>query len=155
MAKSKDHFEKNKKNIITHNYEYRVSWQGKIIDDIKDLERQVTEKYRQLGGRICVYIPHDHPIFESGVLQSATNNQRHLTEVSGYFQRNGIDCQKRELAHIERIEQNADMTAVLDPQQKYVRDISDEKFTLLDCFYHGDKSIIRLGGVEKKEFEER
>jgi len=147
MPISTDVIDKVKKNIIVHYYEYN-SIDQQIEQRIKELEAQIVELRKQQDCRINIFVPSQSDILEKNILRPPA-----VVEFTSTFvdQNTNQPRQKRELVYVEKIQHNADFTAVFDREGEFITDFSNESYKKLVCYSFGKKSIVRISGREGKD----
>lgn len=142
-----ERFETSKKNLIVHHYEYR-DLRKDILEEINEQQKVLDKLYEKLNAPITIYLRSDHPIFKNNLVK-----ENALAEWTTYYQKNGDVKQRRELIFISKIT-DADVTGILSKKVQYVMEISNGiQYKKIECNHYGNKSIIRLSGVDKKEVE--
>jgi hypothetical protein len=148
LVKSDDILQKISKNVIIHHYEY--SDRNKELEkEIATLEQQLHDKKKQRNATLTILLPNSHSIFTTGM---TLLNREH--EWSTYFTtKEGERKQRRELVYIEKITQNADLTAIVDEKARWVMDCDGEDYTALEGIFYGKKSILKLSGLDIKDIK--
>ena len=143
--------EKTKKNLIVHNYIYHLLDKS-IERQIEELDKKRAELRRLQGGKIDIYIPQD-----SDVMKIITNGNPLICEGklmewnSNKIYPDGTWGQVRELVYIEKVNHDADVDTLFNEKARYVTEVTDEKYTHLECTHYSNKNVIRLTGYDLKD----
>ncbi len=144
--KSPDYQDKIKKNLIAHYYEYPII-DPDIICEIEQLQKKLIEKWKEAGVMTHIYLHNTHPLLATGLL----NDRNKLVEVSMSKMKNNQEKQFRELAYIEKIVPNADITGILDKDEGYGLDFSLGAYTMIEAIYYGKETVLRVSGQDVKD----
>ena len=147
--KSTDISEKTRKNVIVHHYQYNYLPKD-LMDEIQKKEDELIELKKKVGAKISIWLPNNHPVFGTKLL-----HRNKKVEWSTHTMISGKEKQIREIAYVESINENADITQAVDQGALEAIDFSDEPYTELRAIYYGNDIIVRLSGCDVKDISKK
>ena len=150
MPRSKDNYDKTKKNFIVHHYQYNLI-DPYIEDEIKKKKEELKTLIKKRQAALTIYLEKSHSILnvsdpllkEGKIIEWTTNTLRD----------DGSIKIRRELVYIDKIRQSSDMTGAFDKTLSYITDLSADGYVKLECSFYGKESIIRLTGRDINDIE--